>query len=73
MATAALKASSSISEITLAMPNIHNIPFNLDTYGLKNKDHTGNPSIFYPIDEPHGMIKVTKICSIKYWKRLLYI
>lgn len=40
------------------MPNIHNLPFNLETYGFRNKDHTGNPFIFYPIDEPHGMIKV---------------
>jgi len=40
------------------MPNIHNLAFPLDKYGLKNADHTGNPTIFYPIDEPHGMIKV---------------
>jgi hypothetical protein len=40
------------------MPNIHNLPFPLEKYGLKNADHTGNPNIFYPIDEPHGMIKV---------------
>jgi urate oxidase len=59
MATAALLATGSIDEITLMMPNIHNIPFNLEQYGLKNKDHTGNPSIFFPIDEPHGMIKAT--------------
>ena len=39
------------------MPNIHNIPFPLENYGLKNKDHTGGPHIFFPIDEPHGMIK----------------
>ena len=40
------------------MPNIHNLPFPLERYGMKNADHTGNPTIFYPIDEPHGMIKV---------------
>jgi rRNA processing protein Gar1 len=40
------------------MPNIHNIAFPLEKYGITNKDHTGNPDIFYPIDEPHGMIKV---------------
>lgn len=42
------------------MPNIHNIPFPLENYGLKNKDATGSPTIFYPIDEPHGMIKVRR-------------
>lgn len=41
------------------MPNIHNISFPIEKYGLTNKDHTGNPTIFYPIDEPHGMIKVS--------------
>jgi hypothetical protein len=40
------------------MPNIHNLAFPLEKYGMKNADHTGNPTIFYPIDEPHGMIKV---------------
>lgn len=44
------------------MPNIHNLAFPLDKYGLKNADHTGNPTIFYPIDEPHGMIKVRDYC-----------
>jgi len=40
------------------MPNIHNIPFPLENYGIKSADATGVPDIFYPIDEPHGMIKV---------------
>jgi hypothetical protein len=43
------------------MPNIHNLAFPLEKYGLKNQDHTGNPTIFYPIDEPHGMIKVSAL------------
>lgn len=59
MAGAALKAEGALSEITLEMPNIHNLPFPLERYGMKNADHTGNPTIFYPIDEPHGMIKAT--------------
>jgi hypothetical protein len=42
------------------MPNIHNLAFPLEKYGMKNADHTGNPTIFYPIDEPHGMIKVRR-------------
>lgn len=37
-------------------PNIHNIPFDLSKFRMENKDHTGKPDIFYPIDEPHGMI-----------------
>ena len=46
------------------MPNIHNLPFPLENYGIENKDHSGLPDIFYPIDEPHGMIKVLyDICS----------
>eukprot|EP01033_Poteriospumella_lacustris_P001852 gene1852-1345_t len=59
MACAGLQVAPSIDEITLLMPNIHNMTFNLEQYGLKNKDHTGSPHIFYPIDEPHGMIKAT--------------
>lgn len=57
MATSALRKESQIDKITIQMPNIHNIPFPLETYGLKNKDSTGKPFIFFPIDEPHGMIK----------------
>jgi len=57
MATATLRTAPSIDSIRLEMPNIHNIPFQLETYGLKNKDSTGAPNIFFPIDEPHGMIK----------------
>lgn len=67
MAAAAIKAAGAVEEVTLYMPNIHNLPFPLETYGLKNKDHTGYPTIFYPIDEPHGMIKVrthTQFCLV---------
>jgi len=65
MATDSLKRIDNIDDMTLLMPNIHNLPFNLDTYGFKNKDHTGNPFIFYPIDEPHGMIKATVVRNIR--------
>mmetsp|Transcript_8713 Transcript_8713/g.7802 ORF Transcript_8713/g.7802 Transcript_8713/m.7802 type:complete len:317 (-) Transcript_8713:8-958(-) len=57
MGHVALKKHSSITKITLEMPNIHNNPFPLENYNFSNKDKTGNPYIFYPIDEPHGMIK----------------
>lgn len=57
MGSAAVKKVSAIDEIVLYMPNIHNIPFSLETYGIQNKDHQGKPHIFFPIDEPHGMIK----------------
>lgn len=59
MACAGLQVAPAVEQVTLYMPNIHNMVFNLEQYGLKNKDHTGNPTIFYPIDEPHGMIKAT--------------
>lgn len=37
-----------------------------ENYGFSNKDPvTDHPFIFYPIDEPHGMIKVkTCYCCI---------
>lgn len=47
------------------MPNIHNIAFPLDKYGLTNKDYTGSPTIFFPIDEPHGMIKVSLLYQLQ--------
>ena len=67
MGEAALKADrlELTDNLTLQMPNIHNIAFPLDKYGLKNEDHTGNPHIFYPIDEPHGMIKAEVHRGIK--------
>lgn len=62
MGKAAIVSSNSIDHITLEMPNIHNIPFPLQNYGCKNEDPvTKKPYIFYPIDEPHGMIKVSLI------------
>jgi urate oxidase len=64
MGRAVLMQHEGITSITLAMPNLHNLPFPLEKYGYENKDHTGNPDIFYPIDEPHGMISVRKLCMI---------
>lgn len=56
-AALAIDSSNLVDKITLQMPNIHNISFPLEKLGLTNKDETGNPTIFFPIDEPHGMIK----------------
>ena len=54
MGTAVLDTVPEIAEISLSMPNIHNIPFDLSKLGLKN-----NNEIFVPIDEPHGTIEGT--------------
>lgn len=59
MGSAVLAAVASVSEVTLYMPNVHNLPFDLAKYGLVNADHTGLPHIFYPVDEPHGIIQAT--------------
>ena len=45
-----------IENVRLEMPNIHNLPFDLTKYGYP-KDGPEGPTIFYPIDEPHGMIQ----------------
>jgi len=57
MGKAAIDATREIDQISLNMPNIHNIPFNLEPYGFPKEK--GPPTIFFPIDEPHGMIKAT--------------
>eukprot|EP00601_Ochromonadales_sp_CCMP2298_P003290 CAMPEP_0173181856 /NCGR_PEP_ID=MMETSP1141-20130122/7515_1 /TAXON_ID=483371 /ORGANISM="non described non described, Strain CCMP2298" /LENGTH=336 /DNA_ID=CAMNT_0014104887 /DNA_START=26 /DNA_END=1037 /DNA_ORIENTATION=- len=61
MANAALAVAPAVSSITLDMPNIHNIAFPTEKHGMANKDHTGRPFIFFPIDEPHGMITATVV------------
>jgi hypothetical protein len=40
-------------------PNIHFIPFDFSKLRMENKDHTGNPDVLMPTDEPHGMIQAT--------------
>lgn len=59
MGVEALRRQPVLEKISLYMPNLHNMPFPLENIGLKRADHTGSPDIFYPIDEPHGMIKAT--------------
>lgn len=58
MANAALRNVPMIDKITLYMPNLHFLAFPTEKFGLPNKDSNGLPDVFYPIDEPHGMIKV---------------
>lgn len=59
MGSAVLTGVASVVEVTFYMPNIHNLPFDLSKYGLVNADQTGLPHIFYPVDEPHGIIQAT--------------
>lgn len=49
-----LDACHDVDEITLTMPNQHRIPFNLQPFGLENKNE-----IFMPINEPYGLISGT--------------
>ncbi len=51
MAEAALAAVPELLEVTLTMPNIHNILVNLKPFGQENKNE-----IFMPISDPSGYI-----------------
>jgi urate oxidase len=55
MATAALAAEPSISEITLTMPNRHNIPIDFSKFAAPF-NYSNDNTIFVPIDEPSGHI-----------------
>lgn len=54
MGEAALDRCSAIDEISLSMPNKHCLLFNLEQFGMENKNE-----IFIPTDEPHGLIEGT--------------
>jgi len=54
MGAAALAVCPEIDEITLAMPNKHCLPINLQPFGRENKN-----VLFVPTDEPHGQIEAT--------------
>jgi urate oxidase len=54
MGEAVLKEHSMVKEISLQMPNKHHIPFNLEQFGLANKN-----DIFIATDEPYGLIQGT--------------
>jgi urate oxidase len=54
MGNAALDACKEIDEISFSMPNKHYLLFNLEQFGLENKNE-----IFVPTDEPYGLIEGT--------------
>ncbi|MBS1565804.1 MAG: urate oxidase [Bacteroidetes bacterium] len=54
MGEAVLQKFSEVEEISLKMPNKHHIPFNLDQFGMENKNE-----IFIATDEPYGYITGT--------------
>jgi urate oxidase len=54
MAEAALGSVPEISQITMAMPNLHCLLVDLKAFGRENKNE-----LFVPTDEPHGVIEAT--------------
>jgi len=54
MGEAVLKACAEVKEISLVMPNKHHILFNLEQFGMENKNE-----IFVATDEPYGYITGT--------------
>ncbi len=54
MGDAVLAAVSDIEEISLTLPNLHRLPFNLEPFGMENKNE-----VFVNTSEPHGIIKGT--------------
>lgn len=54
MAEAALESCEQISEIRLSMPNKHHISFDLNRFGMENRNE-----VFVPTDEPYGLIEAT--------------
>lgn len=52
MGEAALTACPAVSEVSIELPNLHRIPFNLEPFGLKFEN-----DVFVATDEPHGLIK----------------
>ena len=54
MGEAALAAVPALATITMACPNKHYIPMNLDRFGLD-----ANNQVFIATDEPHGQIECT--------------
>ncbi|DAZ94305.1 TPA: hypothetical protein N0F65_012074 [Lagenidium giganteum] len=57
MGQAVLDQCPFVKEITITMPNVHNLPVDLTRFGLKNIHPHGE--VFLPTDEPHGIIKAT--------------
>jgi len=57
MGQAVLAKCPEIRDITLYMPNVHNLPYDQSKFGLHNEHPHGE--IFVPVDEPHGIIQAT--------------
>jgi urate oxidase len=53
-----LKENDTVKEIRIVMPNKHHIPFNLEQFGMENKNE-----IFIATDEPYGCITGTIVRS----------
>jgi urate oxidase len=64
MGKAALSKHPTIEKIQVYAPNLHVIAFPTEKLGVPNKDHTGLPDTYFPIDEPHGMIKVRPLIYV---------
>ncbi len=54
MGDAVLAKVKDIEEISLTLPNLHRLPFNLEPLGMENKNE-----VFVNTSEPHGTIKGT--------------
>jgi urate oxidase len=54
IAQTVLERCLNIKSITLTMPNQHRIPFNLEPFGLENRNE-----IFITTDEPYGLISAS--------------
>ncbi|TMW60332.1 hypothetical protein Poli38472_000374 [Pythium oligandrum] len=59
MGEAVLDQCPSVKDITITMPNVHNLPVDLTKFGLKNIHPHGE--VFLPTDEPHGIIRATMV------------
>lgn len=59
MGEAVLNKCSFVKDITITMPNVHNLPVDLARFGLKNIHPHGE--VFLPTSEPHGIIQATMV------------
>ena len=59
MGKACVEIVPAIKNISLKLPNIHNIPFDFTAFGMGNKDASGFPDIFWVTKEPFGIIQAT--------------
>jgi urate oxidase len=61
MGEAVLEQCAYVHDVTITMPNIHNIPVDTERFGFKNIHPHGE--VFLPTDEPHGIIQATMVRS----------